>query len=77
VAQAYKLADRLDPRLDADGKFAFILQRQMRGYSSTNEPKSPQVAITASILKEFYKLSLSEVDKTLCELFIGAFFFAM
>jgi len=27
VAQAYKLADRADPRLDADGKLAFLLQR--------------------------------------------------
>jgi hypothetical protein len=77
VAQAYKLADRADPRLDTDGKFAFLLQRQLRGYSSTDKPESPQVAITASVLREFYKLSLSEVDKALCELFIGAFFFAM
>jgi hypothetical protein len=77
VAQAYKLADRADPRLDPDGKLAFILQRQLRGYSATDDPESPQVAITASVLKEFYKLSISKVDKALCELFIGAFFFAM
>jgi hypothetical protein len=77
VAQTYKLADRADPRLDVDGKFAFLLQRQLRGYSSTDKPESPQVAMTASILREFYKLSISSTDKALCELFIGAFFFAM
>jgi hypothetical protein len=77
VAQAYKLGDRPDPRLDADGKFAYILQRQLRGYSSTDEPASPQVAVTASVLREFHKLAISSMDKALCELFTGAFFFAM
>ncbi len=77
MAQTYKLADRPDPRLDADGKLAFLLQRQLRGYSSINPPVKPQVAITASILRQFYKMSISDADKALCELFIGAFFFAM
>lgn len=74
VAQTYKLADQADPRLDGDGKFAFLLQRQLRGYSSTDSPESPQVAITASILQKFNQLLISPADKALCELFIGAFF---
>jgi hypothetical protein len=77
VAQAYKLADRSDPRLNADGKLAFVLQRQLRGYSSSDPPPSPQIAITVSMLREFHKLSISAADKALCELFTGAFFFAM
>jgi hypothetical protein len=77
VAQTYKLADRADPRLDKDGKLAFILQRQLRGYSSVDSPETLQVAITTSILRKFYCLSISAADKALCELFIGAFFFAM
>jgi hypothetical protein len=77
VAQAYKLLDRPDPRLDADGKFAYILQRQLHGYSSNDEPASPQVAITVSVLREFHKLSISTMDKALCELFTGSFFFTM
>ncbi|MFN9978392.1 MAG: hypothetical protein ACK53Y_00685, partial [bacterium] len=32
VAQAFKLAARADPRLDTNGKLAFILQQQLRGY---------------------------------------------
>jgi len=54
VAQAYKLADRADPRLDHDGKFAFLLQRQLRGYKSTDPGQKPQVAITGSVLMKFY-----------------------
>jgi hypothetical protein len=37
----------------------------------------PQVALTASILRQFHSASVSQLDKALCELFIGAFFFAM
>jgi len=33
--------------------------------------------MTASILRKFYETALSSFDKALCELFIGAFFFAM
>jgi len=37
----------------------------------------PQVAVTGSILCQFHKQSISLLDLALCELFIGAFFFAM
>lgn len=77
VAQAFKLADRADPRLDADGKLAFLLQRQLCRYKNVDRPESPQIAITALILREFYRISISVYDKALCDLFIGAFFFAM
>jgi hypothetical protein len=77
MAQTYKLADRSDPRLDADGKLAFLLQRQLRRYSSTDPGENPQVAITWSVLRKLHQLAISIFDKALCKLFIGAFFFAM
>jgi hypothetical protein len=77
MAQAFKLADTADPSLDADGKLAYFLQQQLRGYSSIDNPEIPQVAITTTILREFYKMSISAYDKALCELFIGAFYFTM
>jgi hypothetical protein len=70
MAQAYKLADKADPRLDADGKLAFLLQRQLRGYKSVDPGEKPQVAITGSVLRQFHQLALSAFDKALCELFI-------
>lgn len=36
-----------------------------------------QVAVTGSILRQFHRSSISPMDLALCELFIGAFFFAM
>ncbi|MFN9981084.1 MAG: hypothetical protein ACK53Y_14255, partial [bacterium] len=74
MAQAFKLAVQPDPRLDGDGKLAFILQRQLCGYKSTNPGEKPQVALTGSILRKFYQLAISSFDKALCQLFIGAFF---
>jgi hypothetical protein len=77
VSQAFKLAGRADPRLDRDGKFAFILQRQLQGYRATDSPEKQQKAISGEVLREFYRLALSNMDKVRCELFIGAFFSAM
>jgi hypothetical protein len=78
VAQAFKLADFPDPRLDNKGKFAYLLQRQLRHYLNNDPPDRQQAAVTGSILREYYKLSKSSnSDRALCELFIGTFFFAM
>jgi hypothetical protein len=77
VAQAYKLADRADPRLDSDGKLAFLLQHQLRGYKAIDPGEKPQLELTGSVLMKFYQLALSEFDKALCTLFVGSFFFAM
>jgi hypothetical protein len=33
--------------------------------------------MTASILRKFYMMAISDFDKALCDLFMGAFFFAM
>jgi hypothetical protein len=63
--------------LDIDGKLAFFLQRQLQGYVNADPPTAPQIAITALVLHEFYRMSLSPYENALCELFIGAFFFAM
>jgi hypothetical protein len=70
VAQAFKLADRAEPRLDREHKLALLLQRQLRGYSSTDNPPQPQPTLMASILQKFFKLAISPMDKALCELFI-------
>jgi len=75
ILEAFKLADRPDPRLDRDGKFALFLQWQLRGYKSLDPPTNTQPALTASILKCFHSMSVSTFDKALCKLFIGASFF--
>jgi hypothetical protein len=77
ISQTFKLADKPDPRLNNNGNIAFFLQRQLQGYKSLDPGETPQVAVTGSILQQFFKQSISPVDIALCELFIGAFFLAM
>lgn len=77
ISQVFNLAHRPDPRLGGDGKFTLLLQQQLRGYNSLDTPTRPQVAMTASILHQFYSIALSSFDKALCKLVIGAFFFTM
>jgi hypothetical protein len=73
VAQTYRLAGRPDPTLDTDGKFAFFLQRQFRSYSNSDRPTKQQAAITGSILPEFHRMATTKLEKSMCDLFIGAF----
>jgi hypothetical protein len=77
VAQTFKLANRPDPRLDADSNVAFILQRQLRAYRGFDNHEKQQVAVTGSVLRKFIDISISSADKAMSELFTSAFFFAM
>jgi hypothetical protein len=71
------MAGRPDPTLDPDGKFTFILSRQFRSYTNSDPPPRQQAAITGSILRKFHKMATTKLEKAMCKLFIGAFFFAM
>jgi hypothetical protein len=77
VAQAYRMAGRPDPTLDSDGKFAFLLSRQFRSYANSDPPSKQQAAVTGSILRQFHKMATTKLETAMCDLFIGAFFFAM
>jgi hypothetical protein len=77
MAQTFKLADKPDPWMDGKSKLAFLIKRQLRGYSVHYKPVTPQAAMTPSILREFYKTSITKYDDSLCELFTVAFFFTM
>ena len=77
VAQTYRMANRPDPRLDQDGRPSFLLLRQLRGYKKFDPPSKQQAALTGTILRELNNLALTRLEKVMCELFTGAFFFAM
>jgi hypothetical protein len=77
VAQTFRLANRPDPRLDEDGKSSLFLQRQFRGYKKLDKAEKQQVALTGSVIKELHKMAFTSLDISMCQLFTGAFFFAM
>jgi hypothetical protein len=77
LAQAFTAADRQDPRLARDGKPAFILRCQTKGYSNLDPSKIPQQALPISILHFIHSTAIIHIEKATAELLIGAFFFTM
>jgi hypothetical protein len=77
VAATFRAHDREDPRLDADGEVAFLLQRQFRGYVNSDPGEVPQQALCAEVLEKLHTLASSHLDRCISSLIITGFFFAM
>jgi hypothetical protein len=79
VIKSYAHLDNISEKVDLVANLPSFsnLSQSVPGYRSTNPGEKPQVAITGSVLRQFYKLAVSSFDKALCQLFIGVFFFAM
>ena len=77
VAQTFRANNRPDPRMDATGKTAFILQQQFRGYKNTDRNARQQKALPACILRKLITRKTSVENIAVSQLATGAFFFAM
>ena len=77
VAQAFRSDNRPDPRLDIDGKICFILQDQLRGYRNQDGRRRKQKALPMMVLRKMLQISVTEREKAISWLLIGAIFFAM
>jgi len=77
MGQAYQSDDCKSPIHNADGKIAFILQQQLRGYANCNASIKPQKALTPHILRELGFVTTTETDVAAGQLDKGDFFFAM
>jgi len=58
-------------------RLAFVLQRQLKGYTNKDPAEKPQKALTPSILRTLTALRNSTLDEAVSQLAVGAFFFAM
>jgi hypothetical protein len=77
VASAFQANSHPNPTLDADRKFAYVLQQQLKSYKGTDPLTKQQKAITCSILRELLRHNKSERDTAAGKLAIGDFFYAM
>jgi hypothetical protein len=77
VAQAFGSVNRPDPRLDADGRMCFLLQEQFRAYCNQDGSRQKQKALPMLVLRKMMDLAVSNRDKAIAWLLIGAIFFAM
>jgi hypothetical protein len=66
VAQDFRLADRKEPKLNPDQRFAFILQHQLWGYKALDKGEKPQAAVCQDQFSENLWNSLSLLLIRLC-----------
>jgi hypothetical protein len=78
VCQAFCTAGYDNPGQDAHGQFAFILQRQMKGYKNNDLAEQPQKAIPFRLLQKLITLPMKcPLRRRFQKLTHMAFFFAM
>ena len=53
-----------------------LLSRQYRAFRNTDKPPKQQKALPAIVLRELANLNITETQKAISQLAIGAFFFA-
>ena len=76
VVQAFRESGRQNPSKDADNMLSVLLSRQFRAYRNDDPKEVQQKALPFCILDELAKRQVSELDKAISQLTIGAAFFA-
>ena len=76
VVQAFRELGRQNPSKDADNMLSVLLSRQFRAYRNDDPKEVQQKALPFCVLDELAKRQVSELDKAISQLTIGAAFFA-
>jgi hypothetical protein len=66
--------DTVDP---ITARLAYVLQRQLKGYTNQDPTKKPQKAVTPRVIHALTAINSTLLDEAVNELVRGAFFFAM
>ena len=77
VSQTFRDFAQPDPRLDEGGKTSRLLQQQYKGYKETDPNEKHEKAIPLSVLRRMHSQSLTDLDRAIADLCIGAVFFCM
>ena len=77
VAQTFRENDRLNPTKDEDGALGRLLSRLFRSFQNRDPAEKQQKALPCCILRELALLQLTEKQRAISQLTIGAFFFAI
>ena len=76
VASTFRENDRSNPTRDEDGDLGRLLSRLFRAFRKKDPKEKQQKALPASVLLETAKLQLTETQRAVSQLSIGAFYFA-
>ena len=74
--QTLWLTGRQNPTKDAANELSILLSRQFRAFRNNNPKEKQQKALPFAVLDELAKRQVTETDKSIMQLTIGAAFFA-
>jgi hypothetical protein len=78
VAAAFRANNCLSPAHDpVTASLAFVLQRQLKGYTNQDPSVTPQKALTPRVIRALTASNSTTLDEAINQLVRGAFFFAM
>ena len=76
VAQTFRENDRPNPTRDNDGKLGQLLSRQYKAFKNKDPKPKQQKALPIGVLRLVAKADVTEPQRAVAQLAIGAFFFA-
>jgi hypothetical protein len=76
VVQTFRSSGRQNPTKDADNELSILLSRQFRAFRNDDPKEKQQKALPFAVLDELAKRQVTETDKSITQLTIGAAFFA-
>jgi hypothetical protein len=77
VMQTFRsLGRQNDPTKDADNKLSILLLRQVQAFRNEDPKEKQEKALPFSVLNKLVKCQVTETDKSITQLTIGAAFFA-
>lgn len=77
VASSFRDNDRPNPTRDEDGELGRLLSRLFRAFRNGDPNPKQQKALPLGVLREMAKLQVTETQRALVQLAIGAYMFAM
>jgi hypothetical protein len=76
VVQAFWAKGRQNPTKDKDHELGILLSRQFQAFQNEHPKQAQQKALSFSVLDELAKQQVTELDKAIIQITIGAAFFA-
>ena len=76
VVQAFRAAGRQNPMKDGDNKLSILLSQQFHAFQNDDPREKQEKALPFSVLNELAKCQVTDHDRAITQLTVGAAFFA-
>ena len=76
VVQAFLAAGRQSPTKDGDNELSILLSQQFRAFQNDDPKEKQEKALPISVLDKLAKRQVTDLDRAITQLTVGAAFFA-